>query len=177
MKSISWKKKVYYFEAGPIQVEDSQELSCHLVEEKRTFTVDPGCTSTMVRTADILQGMKKATRKVKLDSSGSEIPVNGTGSFQLPLSSGKIQNIPGASEERFVVCSADHRCWNEGRFYASSVYFYSGVTKIKGSFIAAGTGQGNLFELEFPVDVDEKALTTEVDKKALLWHRPLGHAG
>ncbi|KAL2621635.1 hypothetical protein R1flu_001840 [Riccia fluitans] len=136
----------------------------------------------MVRSAELLQGLKKASGKVRLGGSGSEIPVKGTGNFQLPLSSGKIQNIAGAlfvpdlrKDLLSVAQITDAKM--KVVFDASGVYLYQESAKVDGVSVASGTRRGNLYEIEIPVAMEEKALIAEVDKNALLWHCRLGHVG
>ncbi|KAL2610451.1 hypothetical protein R1flu_029024 [Riccia fluitans] len=169
-------------EAEDIRVEETSDSSCLLAEEKCTFTIDSGCTSTMVRSAELLQGLKKASGKVRLGGSGSEIPVNGTGNFQLSLSSGKIQNIAGAlfvpdlcKDLLSVAQITDAKM--KVVFDASGVHLYQESAKVDGVSVASGTRRGNLYEIEIPVAMEEKALIAEVDKNALLWHCRLGHVG
>ncbi|KAL2651581.1 hypothetical protein R1flu_019709 [Riccia fluitans] len=83
-------------EVGPIQIMEEHPSSCNLAEEKRTFTVDSGCTSIMVRSVDFLRDVKKAVGKVKLGGAASEIPVAGMENFPLLLIFGNAQHIPGA---------------------------------------------------------------------------------
>ncbi|KAL2634775.1 hypothetical protein R1flu_006254 [Riccia fluitans] len=82
--------------AGPIQIKEEHPPNCNLAEEKRTFTVDSGYTSTMVGSVDLLCDVKKTVGKVKLGGAANEILVAGMGNFPLPLISGKVQNIPDA---------------------------------------------------------------------------------
>ncbi|KAL2653568.1 hypothetical protein R1flu_021696 [Riccia fluitans] len=130
-------------EAEDIRVEETSDSSCLLAEEKCTFTIDSGCTSTMVRSAELLQGLKKATGKVRLGGSGSEIPVKGTGNFQLPLSSGKIQNIAGAlfvpdlrKDLLLVAQITDAKM--KVVFDASGVHLYQESAKVDGASVASG---------------------------------------
>ncbi|KAL2632857.1 hypothetical protein R1flu_004336 [Riccia fluitans] len=83
-------------EVGPIQIMEEHPSGCNLAEAKRTFTMDSGCTSTMVRIADLLHDVKKAVGKVKLGGAAREIPVFDIRNFPLALISSKVQHIPGA---------------------------------------------------------------------------------
>ncbi|KAL2610930.1 hypothetical protein R1flu_022622 [Riccia fluitans] len=62
-------------------------------------------------------------------------------------------------------------------FDASGVHLYQESAKVDGVSVASGTRRGNLYEIEIPVAMEEKALIAEVDKNALLWHCRLDHVG
>ncbi|KAL2652352.1 hypothetical protein R1flu_020480 [Riccia fluitans] len=75
--------------------EDAFHSTESTLESKLVFTVDSACTSTMVKTADLLKTSKTSQGKVQLGST-TKVPITAVGNFELKLSDGGVVSLPNS---------------------------------------------------------------------------------